>query len=242
MPSARICGAGRECVAFDDVDALVGADPDAPAGILGDRLHQVAGQAGSLAELGEPALVEAIRAAALRAEPERAATVLHHGADADVVETQASREILEAAVRVAAQSRIGADPQARRRVVRLDAPGEIAGQTFAVRRTAELAVAQAQQPAAVGSDPESCLRRLRTASARRCSAQPRSRVGELTVLHSHQTAPSVAIQRFPSRSRRKARTLPAEFLPSSPARIPDAPNDSSWPLSVPSHIVPSRSS
>ena len=82
--------------------------------------------------------------------------IFQHGANAHVLETQGGREILEPAVAIAAQSRIGTDPEAAVTAAG-DGPGQIAVQAFGGAERRELAVAQPEQAAAVRADPETAF-------------------------------------------------------------------------------------
>jgi hypothetical protein len=146
-----------------------------------DDLHvaaqalQIARQAGALTVFGELAVLESIGASALRAEPQRAAAIFEHGAHANLVEPESGREMLEAPVLEAAQAGVGADPETA--VARAgDRPREIPGPTLRATERRELAVAQAEQAAAVSAHPEAAFEILvqRTdVVARHCAAVER---------------------------------------------------------------------
>ncbi len=141
---------------LDDVDAPVGTDNNAALRIFDDCLDCVAGESGALAVLRELAVLVAVSASSLSAEPHCAGATFEHCAHSHVLKSELRGQKFEAPGHVVAQPGIGPNPgvllPARR-----DRPRQTAVQTLRKTERRELAVAQTKQAAAVRANPQAAF-------------------------------------------------------------------------------------
>ena len=132
-----------DLASFDDVETLVGTDPNPAVPALDKCPHGVAGEAVAAIEHGHAVLVQPVDAGALGSNPQVVLPVFEHRADRVVFMPARPGKVLKLTVDVAAKSTIRAHPQAPA-LPRCQGPRQVALQTLGLACRCEFSVAQPQ--------------------------------------------------------------------------------------------------